>query len=226
MIVKAIFTSLFLTIAIVAYGQKVSTMSTPLLPLFSVGDTAYGYIRILNPSPSPTYLNKVALVSGVEFVIDSGPTLPFVLINAEAKFRVLFIPLSPGIKYDTAIFYFVENGRETTASAVVSGYADPLDVNEDILPNISPVSFEIISAYPNPTSGIVRCVYTIDEATDVSIELLDMLGKVIARPLAITHQIRGVHEVSFDVSSLPSGAYIARISGGGFVTSSRVIVRH
>lgn len=216
MIRNAIYAALFLTITICAYGQKISTVNTPSSPLFSVGDTAYGYVRIFNPSPSPTILNKVELVSGVDFVIDSGPTLPFELVNDVAEFRVLFIPLSPGYKYDTAVFYFIENGREATDAVVVSGYADPLDINKDVVS----ATFDKISVSPNPAKSIAKCIYSIDEAVDLSIDLLDILGKVVQKVKPQMFHPKGVYEAAIDISTLSSGTYFCRMQSRVGVATS------
>jgi hypothetical protein len=210
-----------------------------------VGDTLEGNVIFTNANSYPLKIIAINQSGDPDFVRDGTPSLPVTVAPSEtSKIGILFHPLSATQKNALlTVVYETEDAIRDSVLTKLAGCGLDLGVEDEpeihTLPSNSPDYTHAIerlrstdeqmfiqSLMPNPASGIVKCVYAIDVAADVSIELLDMLGKVVARPIAPTHQIRGVYEVSFDVFGLPSGAYIARISGGGFVASSRVIVSH
>lgn len=210
-----------------------------------VGDTLEGNVIFTNANTYPLTIIAINQSGDPDFVRDGTPSLPLTVApSATAKIGIRFNPLSATQKNALlTVVYQTDDAIRDSVSTKLAGCGLDLGVEDEpeihTLPSNSPEYTHAIerlrstdeqmfiqSLIPNPASGIVKCVYAIDEAADVSIELLDMLGKVVARPLATTYQIRGVYEVFFDVSKLPSGSYIARISGGGFVASGRVIVSH
>ena len=209
-----------------------------------VGDTLEGNVIFTNANTYPLTIIAINQSGDPDFVRDGTPTLPrTVAPSATAKIGILFNPRSATQKNALlTVVYETDDAIRDSVSTKLAGCGLDLGVEDEpevhTLPSNSPDYTHAIerlrstddqmfiqSITPNPASGIVKCVYAIDNASAVTIELLDMLGKVVALPLASSHQIRGVYEVSFDVSELPSGAYIARISGGGFIASGRLIVR-
>ncbi len=210
-----------------------------------VGDTLEGNVIFTNANTYPLTIIGINQSGYPDFVRDGTPSLPLTVApSVTAKIGIRFNPLSATQKNALlTVVYQTDDAIRDSVSTKLAGCGLDLGVEDEpeihSLPSNSPDYTHAIerlrstdeqlfiqSLTPNPASGTVKCVYAIDEADDVSIELLDMLGKVVARPLATTYQIRGVYEVFFDVSKLPSGSYIARISRGGFVASSRVIVSH
>lgn len=218
MMVKAIFVYLLLTISAVAYGQAVV-----------VGDTGHFPVSITNEGTVPLNLYKVVAQKGVDFFIDSGPSLPFVLkpINGKAVFNVLFIPQTPGSKEDKVIFYYDSAGVTfDSVQDILFGYAISLEVNEGISTVKSRQPISILSTSPSPAKEQVTIQYSVRQPVNITLELLDVEGKVILPIVPSTYKNPGVYETTLDVSGLPSGTYITRISGGGFVVSGRVIVSH
>ncbi len=210
-----------------------------------VGDTLEGNVIFTNANTYPLTIIGINQSGDPDFVRDGTPSLPLTVApSATAKIGIIFNPLSATQKNALlTVVYQTDDAIRDSVSTKLAGCGLDLGVEDEpeihTLPSNSPDYTHAIerlrstdeqmfiqSLAPNPASGIVKCVYALDEPTDVSIELLDMLGKVVAGPLATTYQIRGVYEVFFDVSKLPSGSYIARISGGVFVASGRVIVSH
>ena len=218
MMIKAVFVAFFLTLSAAAYGQAVV-----------VGDTGHFQVSISNEGTVPLNLNNVTLQKGVDFVIDSGPSLPFVLnpINGDAVFNVLFIPQSPGDKEDSVIFCYDSAG--VTFDTVVNkifGSAIALEVNEgfSIAKPHKPIS--ILSTSPNPAQDELRIRYSVHQPISITLELLDLEGKVVLPMILSSYRDPGDFETIIDVSGLPTGVYIASISGDRFVASGRVIVSH
>lgn len=81
---------------------------------------------------------------------------------------------------------------------------------------------------PNPFRGTTRITYAMPAAGPVTVELLDVSGRV-ARRLVDETQTAGEHALSWDGTdgagrALPAGVYFARIRTGSAESSVRVIV--
>lgn len=89
----------------------------------------------------------------------------------------------------------------------------------------APVRFEVTTAAPNPTRGATRFTVRLPEASAVTVRVVDVLGREVARPVD-GPQAAGTHEVTFDASGLAAGVYVVRIeatAGGRAVSETRRI---
>ena len=78
---------------------------------------------------------------------------------------------------------------------------------------------------PNPTNGVTRLVYEIDEKAPVSIELVDVSGKIV-RTFNEGSKAPGRHQLSFDASDLQEGVYFHVVRAGeSQVTGGMVVVK-
>ncbi|MEZ4848092.1 MAG: T9SS type A sorting domain-containing protein [Bacteroidia bacterium] len=77
---------------------------------------------------------------------------------------------------------------------------------------IDPVEIQIgYKLYPNPTTNFVTLELTMTEPTDIKIEILDVRGQNISvapKVWGITNSLKE----QFDLTSLPAGIYLMRIS--------------
>ena len=76
-----------------------------------------------------------------------------------------------------------------------------------------PVSIHLAQNYPNPFNPSTRITYTLDRAGAVELSVYDMTGRVVSS-LVDGVQPAGNHEVRFDATGLPTGAYIYRLRAG------------
>ncbi|MGB3541755.1 T9SS type A sorting domain-containing protein [Rubrivirga sp.] len=79
-----------------------------------------------------------------------------------------------------------------------------------------------VSAYPNPSHGLLTLAIDLDEAGDVRIDLFDVLGRQVRSTLSGTTLV-GMHRVQIDGTGLPSGAYRYRVHVGRRVQTGTVI---
>ncbi len=80
-------------------------------------------------------------------------------------------------------------------------------------------SINSISIYPTSTEKIINLDYNLASSTDVSLRLIDVLGKV-QNEQSCTHCFAGQQHTSFDISKLPNGIYFIQLQ-----TNSGVLVR-
>lgn len=72
-------------------------------------------------------------------------------------------------------------------------------------------SVSIGNVYPNPTSGESKFNYSLANASDVTIEIVDITGKTVYTVNNGT-QTAGSHELSFNAASFSNGVYYVKIS--------------
>ncbi|WP_340106007.1 family 43 glycosylhydrolase [Rhodohalobacter sp. 8-1] len=90
--------------------------------------------------------------------------------------------------------------------------------NEETSDRTLPNSIRLSQNYPNPFNPGTEIRFQLPEATDVRLNVFDMLGRKVAT-LVDSRMAAGEHRVSFDASNLSSGIYIYRLrvfrSSGG-----------
>lgn len=80
--------------------------------------------------------------------------------------------------------------------------------------------FSLNQNYPNPASAQTTIEYTVEKPAFVSITLLSILGKEIAKLIAKDHEV-GVHRLTVDVSHLSRGVYLYRMETSTDFTQTR-----
>ena len=75
-----------------------------------------------------------------------------------------------------------------------------------------PAEFRVIGNYPNPFNPSTRIVFDLSDATDITVNVFDVNGRLV-QTLAAGEFEAGRQEVTFDASGLPSGVYFAQIQG-------------
>lgn len=77
-------------------------------------------------------------------------------------------------------------------------------------PSNLPTSFSVAQNYPNPFNPTTQIEFSLPAASDVRIEVFNILGQNVAT-LADRRYQAGVHSVTFDAANQPSGVYLYRV---------------
>jgi hypothetical protein len=83
-----------------------------------------------------------------------------------------------------------------------------------------PVEFSLGQNYPNPFNPSTTINYALPKASDVSIDVFNILGKKVAT-LVDQRKTAGSHSVQFQASNLSSGVYFYTLRVGGRVLKSK-----
>jgi len=67
--------------------------------------------------------------------------------------------------------------------------------------------------YPNPFNAQTIIKYNLPEASQVNIEIFDLLGRKVAS-LVDEKQTSGIHQVIWNADNAPSGMYFYRLQAG------------
>jgi len=96
-------------------------------------------------------------------------------------------------------------------------------MSTSLLPDETPVAFELRQNYPNPFNPATLIQYALPQPAVVRLEVYNIIGRRVAL-LVDEPKIAGWHEISFDASSLASGIYIYRIQAGSFVETRQMVL--
>jgi hypothetical protein len=84
-----------------------------------------------------------------------------------------------------------------------------------------PEQISLNQNYPNPFNPTTNIEYSLNEASDVTLEVYNMTGQRVAI-LENGSQSAGTHTVSFDASTLSSGVYVYRLQAGSTVLTRKM----
>lgn len=87
----------------------------------------------------------------------------------------------------------------------------------------SPDRFILLQNYPNPFNAQTSISFVLPKSQDVKLTVYDLLGRRI-EVLLDEHKEAGVHNITFNASSLPSGVYFYRLRAGGVVETKRMVL--
>jgi hypothetical protein len=86
-----------------------------------------------------------------------------------------------------------------------------------------PTRLALHPAHPNPFNPTTTLSFDLPNASDVHLEVFDVLGRRVA-VLVEGQMPAGSHEVSWDASGVASGVYFARLSADGAAVSRKVVL--
>jgi hypothetical protein len=86
-----------------------------------------------------------------------------------------------------------------------------------------PTDFAIRSVRPNPFNSRTEVTFSLPQAMDAKLELLDLQGRRV-QTLALGRLSRGEHQASLDGSNLAAGLYFVKLRGGGFERTVKIVL--
>ena len=89
--------------------------------------------------------------------------------------------------------------------------------------NLIPKEYNLYQNYPNPFNPTTKIKYDLPIASDVKLNIYDLLGRKV-KEIVNTKQQAGRYEVQFDASNLASGVYIYQLVVNQFVSSKKMIL--
>ena len=109
----------------------------------------------------------------------------------------------------------------TNSNGIYSGYCSTHVLGaDDLLENLK------LSISPNPFSSVLNLSYELETVADVELSLYDILGKKYDLPELSAQsgeRSAGVHALSVNTASLPSGTYFLRIRVGDDVEHRKLV---
>ncbi|MCH2449489.1 MAG: alpha-amylase family glycosyl hydrolase [Gracilimonas sp.] len=84
-----------------------------------------------------------------------------------------------------------------------------------------PQTFRLGQNYPNPFNPTTSFAFDVARASDVKLEVFDMLGRKV-RELVNERKVAGIYTISLEAGELSSGMYIYRLQAGDVVLSKKM----
>jgi hypothetical protein len=127
--------------------------------------------------------------------------------------------LKAGVFDNTIPFTLGPNGSISFEGGSLLHDVSTSSEGEDALPQ----SFFVHQNFPNPFNPSTVIRYGLPEASDVSINVYNILGQEV-RSFAVGFRTPGVHEVVFDADGLSSGMYLYRVKAGNLVITKQMVL--
>jgi hypothetical protein len=86
-----------------------------------------------------------------------------------------------------------------------------------------PKAFELGASYPNPFNPVTTIPYTLRNAGEVRLSIVNVLGQEVAVLANGLHQ-SGSHQASFNAANLSSGVYMAVLENGTSVETAKLLL--
>ncbi|NLP10986.1 T9SS type A sorting domain-containing protein, partial [bacterium] len=114
------------------------------------------------------------------------------------------------------------------AASVLGQSVDPPIEEKLAKASTLPTEYELLQNYPNPFNPETRIQFTLPEAAQVRIEVMNVLGQRIA-VLCDGSMAAGYHTVRWDgrtlsVEKASSGVYFCRMQAGGFIKTIKMML--
>jgi len=97
-------------------------------------------------------------------------------------------------------------------------YFDEIEVDVN-----GPLSFDLEQNYPNPFNPSTNIKFSVPESGDVRLAVYNLVGEEVA-VLVDGFSEAGFFEVTFNASSLPSGAYFYKLQSGNNVVAKKMLL--
>ncbi len=132
------------------------------------------------------------------------------------------VNLSEGAWYYWRVAAFSAFGTGGYGATIDSFFVSPVGGVGDDHSSI-PTSFILGQNYPNPFNPSTSISYGVPARARVTLEILDMLGRVIA---TIVNGVKdpGKYTAEWDASAMPSGAYFYRLTAGSFTQTRKMLL--
>lgn len=208
--------------SITASGQTLSTSSS----LFTIGDAATPLPVELTSFTSSVNANVVTLNWATATEKNNYGFDVERLATGQSWVRIGFVQ-GAGISNAVKQYSFVDKNLAAGSYSYRLKQIDN-DGTFKYLPAIEvsvgaqPVSFSI-GNYPNPFNPSTIIRYSLSSNAFVNISIYNMLGQKVVT-LVNQNMEQGVHEVSFNASSLATGAYIYRIEAGSYSATKKMLL--
>lgn len=163
------------------------------------GDIAEDFAFVLN-----TTTPGVATITGAHFEPLEGEGI---------LFRIVGRFVNDGTT-DLVFDSFVFNEGDPVATTENGQISNTIQISTED-ENVLPESFDLKGNYPNPFNPTTSIEFDLPEAADVTINVVDMLGRVVMNIPGQQFQAGRSHQIQLDASSIASGVYVYQVIAQG-----------
>ncbi|MFT5820269.1 MAG: hypothetical protein ACI8ZM_001508 [Crocinitomix sp.] len=183
--------------------------------------TGAGHDWQAEPNPVPAadmVYDHVARAIGDDMLDGASGSLPSAVASGESHSYTYTVNV--GADWDVAQLHVVGMLIEPTGAINNAGKstAGTVGIEEDVANTFA------ITAYPNPASDFINLTVELQEASSVSIEVVNMLGAVVSI-IETQNLANGTHYNELDLSNLTEGVYFVKTTVNETVDMQKIIVQ-
>jgi hypothetical protein len=124
---------------------------------------------------------------------------------------------------------FIACGRTIDTTGIPASYIWLIRIDAEGTPIegpqlLTPGSFALYPAYPNPFNSSTTISYSLPKTSAVKIEIFDILGRRVGT-LYEGEQTQGLHNVTWDASAQTSGTYLYRVFSNAVSKTGKLIIQ-
>lgn len=221
-----------------------------IMEVFADDVAGYVYVGLANTATNvgQEFFGEVYKYNGSNFVFEATTTIE--TITAANNGSLVQLPLTNNINVTAGDVLLVVAGHNGGTDNVAFAMAQPIAqgivqgfdatgsgfqltnpsaimVGLDLEPNTIGLDelengITIGNVFPNPTTGVTTVNYSLANASDVAINVVDVTGKTI-QTLNEGTQVSGGHTVNVDLSNFTNGVYFIEIATDATVVTKRVV---
>ena len=136
-----------------------------------------------------------------------------------AVLHIVFAPEADSIYRDTAIVVFNDE-RIERIPIVGRRSLESVDERKAVLPS----DYTILTNYPNPFNDRTIVSFNLARSGESRLSIVDPAGRIV-QDLNIPPWLQvGCHNITWDASGLPSGAYMLRLQNGSTITTRNTVL--
>jgi len=192
-----------------------------------------GMTYMYDSSKPPGQRTQSVMIGGLPinlmatYSITAGPFRPEFLTNV-AQVEVSNIQETDLLEYNVVKNYIIEHSPIDTLVARIEGrvidtYATSIYAQDD--EQVLPVTHSLSQNYPNPFNPITTIKYSIPAASDVRLDIFNVLGQRITT-LINEKQQSGEYSIIWDASNIASGIYFYRLTTKEKILTKKMVLLH
>ncbi|TVQ11673.1 MAG: T9SS C-terminal target domain-containing protein [Balneolaceae bacterium] len=235
------------------YGRddvEISYLSRKGIPMYGSGSLYTGYELVFGSLETFFGYSVAFRLELADFYLYSETEMPEPEVMADTLINQALNPALPlrrfeneamlhrylnAVGYNYGSFNYWEYLYNGSTSSEISGIDNDGNAFHHILDGVAgtsgkftegpgvPAVIRLLQNYPNPFNPVTHISFEISQAMEVSLEVFDLTGRMVAQPAAGMHD-QGVHTVRFDARNLASGVYIARLRTVAGVYSTKMML--
>ncbi|GAA4451128.1 T9SS-dependent choice-of-anchor J family protein [Rurimicrobium arvi] len=176
------------------------------LPAYKMTNTEYNFNTL--PSPVPAATMKFDFVARGIYPTTTGAagSLPTAM-TAGTSYSYTFSAVTLSSTWNKA---------KMKAIVLLMNSADNTVINAQVVPIVSASVSEqtagvnSINIFPNPAADVINAEFTLENKSNVSMEIIDLMGKVV-KTIPAQSLNAGTYQVPTSVSDLANGVYVLKI---------------
>ncbi len=180
-----------------------------------IGDVVLRTLTLRNSGPDSLLVESMDVPDGFS-VTPAGPF--WIRFDQPVEISVKFAPTEQ-IDYEGELVIETDSPF-SPPSIALTGHVVTTSVNE---PNMTPFTFALSPAYPNPFNPSTSLTFAVAHESDVQLNVFDIQGRLVSEVVHRSFAV-GQHSVNWSCAECASGIYFATMNAGSFTASQKLLL--